>query len=282
MRKRLQAVAAAALAAAVVAAAPAGAQAYPPPVRSISVDDPTPAPGQAITVTLRTCTPRTVALIGIDLWLVAAPVVGPDGVARATVTVPPSLRPGRHAVSGLCVADGRLLFLTTTITVERAAGPPPGAPSGGPGATAPGGGPGGGPPVPPAGGAGAAPVPGPGSGTLTSGTGGGGAAVSPLVALAGGAPPADAPALFEEAARAHGVTGDGAAAGGEEAAGAGEAAAGGPDGPAAHDGGRAWWSTLVRVVPGMAGLGGVPVALAVGHRPRRRPARPARPVRVPA
>src|SRR5690606_9618430 len=161
-------------------------------------------------------------------WLVAAPVVGPDGVARATVTVPPSLRPGRHAVSGLCVADGRLLFLTTTITVERAAGPPPGAPSGGPGATAPGGGPGGGPPVPPAGGgAGAAPVPGPGSGTLTSGTGGGGAAVSPLVALAGGAPPADAPALFEEAARAHGVTGDGAAAGGEEAAGAGEAAAGG-------------------------------------------------------
>nr|MBO2503799.1 DUF1731 domain-containing protein [Thermoanaerobacterales bacterium] len=52
--------------------------------------------------------------------------------------------------------------------------------------------------------------------------------------------------------------------------------------PAAHDGGRAWWSTLVRVVPGMAGLGGVPVALAVGHRPRRRPARPARPVRVPA
>lgn len=102
------------------------------------------------------------------------------------------------------------------------------------------------------------------------------------MALAGGAPPADAPALFEEAARAHGVTGDGAAAGGEEAAGAGEAAAGGPDGPAAHDGGRAWWSTLVRVVPGMAGLGGVPVALAVGHRPRRRPARPARPVRVPA
>src|SRR5690554_662671 len=88
MRKRLPAVAAAALAAAIVAAAPAGAQAYPPPVRSITVDDPTPAPGQAITVAMRTCTPGTVALLGIDLWLVAAPTVGPDGAARASATVP--------------------------------------------------------------------------------------------------------------------------------------------------------------------------------------------------
>lgn len=279
MRKRLPAVAAAALAAAIVAAAPAGAQAYPPPVRSITVDDPTPAPGQAITVAMRTCTPGTVALLGIDLWLVAAPTVGPDGAARASATVPRALRPGRHAVSGLCLADGRLLFLTTTITVERARGPQAGGGAAGPGTATPAGGGGGaGPPAVPGPGAGAAAAG--GSGTLTSGTGAGGAAVSPLAPLAAAAPFADAPVIFEEAARAHGITGEpvGDGEGGAGAAGAEPAAT---TGPADAGGGRSGWSTVLRVVLGMAGLGGVPVALALGHRPRRTARRPARPARAP-
>jgi hypothetical protein len=83
MAKRLVAAVAVTAGAAVAlvgAASPLAAQTYPPPQSSITVDDATPAPGQEITVTLRTCKPGTVALLGIDLLLVAAPRVDADGV----------------------------------------------------------------------------------------------------------------------------------------------------------------------------------------------------------
>jgi hypothetical protein len=55
MTKRVFAVAAVVAAALAWAGVPASAQTYPP--NSITVDDSTPTPGQAITVTLRTCRP---------------------------------------------------------------------------------------------------------------------------------------------------------------------------------------------------------------------------------
>lgn len=249
MSKRVFAVAAVLVVALVWASGPAYGQTYPPPVRSITVDDATPAPGQAITVTLRTCRPRTVALIGIGLSLVATPTVGNDGVARATVTVPSRLRPGRHIVSGVCLApDLKPLFLTTTITIAASGAP------GNPGAAAPPSGTG----VAGAGGAGVT------SGMGSSGVGGGsgaGGSGGGLNGLNGPAVPADAPLIFEEAAAASGVTD----------AGVGRASAtasrSGADAPAGSDPGTL--STLARVALGIAALGGVPVALAVSRRPRR-------------
>ena len=98
----------------VMSAVSVGAQTYPPAPNAITVDDPTPIPGQVVTVTLRTCRPDTYALIGIGLSLVGTPRVDAQGVAVATVTVPASIRPGRHVVSGTCLgADWRPIFLTT-------------------------------------------------------------------------------------------------------------------------------------------------------------------------
>lgn len=263
MSKRVVAVAAVVAAALVCSASPVSAQAYPPPVHSITVDDATPAPGQAITVTMQTCRPGTIALIGIDLALVATPTVGADGVARATVTVPRHMRPGRHTVSGLCVtADRKPLFLTTTITVTPAGAPggPGGGGAGGGGGT--GGTGGGGTPAPAAGAAGA-PVGDPAGAAAPAGGGGsGGRNIAPTLAgLAGPAVPADAPDLFEDAAEAGGVTdvtevGTPAQATSERS-------------DATSGGGPGLLSTVARVALGVAALGGVPVALAVSRRPQR-------------
>ena len=123
MTKRVVAALGAGVAVLLVCAGGAGAQTYPPAPNTITVDDPTPDPGQVVTVTLATCRPGTIALLGIDLWLLGAPVVGADGVARAQVTVPTSIRPGRHIVSGVCITpSGRPMFLTTRITVPGRGG----------------------------------------------------------------------------------------------------------------------------------------------------------------
>ena len=244
MRKRVV-VAAVVAAALVLAGSPASAQSYPPPVRSITVDDATPAPGQSITVTLRTCKPGTFALIGVDLLLVATPTVGADGAAVATVEVPRFLRPGRHAVSGLCLApNNRPLFLTTFITVTPAGGAASGG--GGKGPT----------------GSLAASGPSDPSAPLASPAGGqagaSGAAPS-AAALDGPEVPADAAMLFEEAAASKGL-----AEGGPGAEAAAE-----PSGSGGDDGGPGLVPTLARVALGLAAVGGVPVALAVSRRPQR-------------
>src|SRR5262245_21708332 len=129
MRTRLLAVAAAVAAALVVAGgAPAGAQTYPPPAASLTVDNPAPTAGQAITVTMSGCRPDTFALFGVDQMLLGSGRVGSDGVARATISIPAALLPGSHTVSGFCIgANLRPLFLQTTIDV-RPAGPPPNTP----------------------------------------------------------------------------------------------------------------------------------------------------------
>jgi hypothetical protein len=263
MIKRFFAVAVVATAALAAAAVPASAQTYPPPSNSITVDDSTPAAGQAITVTLRTCRRGTVALLGIGLSLVGAPTVGSDGVARATVTVPARLQPGRHIVSGACLSPTwRPLFLTTVITVSAVSSGGGGGGAGAGGGTGAAGGSGGGTAAAPAGTAavgGAAPA-GNGGGAGAGSTGGG-AAASSLADLAGPQVPVDAPVLFEETAQANGVTDDGA----------------GSATPAASDAGRqespsepGTMSTIARVALGIAALGGVPVALAFSRRPPRR------------
>ncbi len=257
MSKRVLAVAAVAVAAlvAVGAGAPASAQTYPPPVRSITVDDTTPAPGQALTITLRTCRVGTIALLGIDLKLVAAPVVGADGVARASVTVPARLRPGRHVVSGACLSpDLRPLFLTTVITVPRpGSGTAPSADGGGV-VTAP------------AEGGGTA------GGSATGGAGGAGGSATArgaepaLDGLLGPGVPADAATLFGDTAAANGVTGDGSTGGSDEVA---HAQRSGSSTPAAADSDPGPLATIARVALGLAALGGVPVALAISRRPSR-------------
>jgi hypothetical protein len=245
-------------------AAPLAAQSYPPPRNTITVDDATPAPGQAITVALQTCRPRTTALLGIDLLLVAAPTVGADGVARATVTVPRRLPPGRHTVSGACLTpDLQSLFLRTTIVVTAPGG---GNGGGGGGGGAAGGG--------SSGGTGGQPAAGPGGSPGASGLGGSSPAGSStggsgatgtgpsLATLDGPRVPEDAPALFEEAAEANGVTEDGESPGTATARRSTEAAAGSGSDPGPL-------ATVARVVLGAAALGGVPVALAISRRPPR-------------
>jgi hypothetical protein len=265
MAKRLVAAVAVTAGAAVAlvgGAAPLAAQSYPPPQNTITVDDATPAPGQAITVTLQTCRSRTIALLGIDLLLVAAPTVGADGVARATVTVPRLLRPGRHTVSGACLTpDLQPLFLRTTIVVTA-----PGGGSGGGGGGAAGGGTSGGTggqrTAAPGGSPGASGLG--GSSPAGSSTGGSGATGTgpSLAMLDGPRVPQDAPALFEEAAEANGVTEDGESPGTATARRSTEAAAGSGSDPGPL-------ATVARVVLGAAALGGVPVALAISRRPPR-------------
>jgi hypothetical protein len=261
MIKRVLAVAAAVVAAfaALGSGAPASAQTYPPPVRSITVDDTTPAPGQSLTITLRTCKAGTIALLGIDLKLVATPTVGADGAARATVTVPARIRPGRHVVSGACLTpELRPLFLTTVITVSGPGGG--GGPAGGGGGAAA--------IPPPAGGDGAssgAPAPGGAAAAPSGATSGGRPAAPSLDGLAGPGAPSDAAVLFGDTAAANGITGDGVTEGGDgiataQRSGATSPQSGSDPGPLA---------TIARVTLGVAALGGVPVALAISRRPRR-------------
>jgi hypothetical protein len=304
MTKRVLAVAAAGVAAAAAAAAavvwagtPASAQTYPPPVRSITVDDTTPAPGQTITISLRTCRPGTIALLGIDLKLVATPRVGADRVARASVTVPSRLRPGRHTVSGACLTpELQPLFLTTVIDVtgrggsggagggSPAAGGTAPTPPAAPPAPAGAGGPASGvAPGPAAGGSGAAPgssgaAPG-GSGAAPGGSGvassssraassgsGSGPAAPSLGGLAGSDVPADAADLFGNAAAAGGITAEGVTPGGDGLATAQRSEA---TDAATGDSDPGLLATIARVTLGVAALGGVPVALAISPRPRR-------------
>ncbi|HEX5945422.1 MAG TPA: hypothetical protein VFY82_04065 [Acidimicrobiales bacterium] len=260
MSKRVMAVAAAVVAAvvAVGAGAPASAQTYPPPVRSITVDDTTPAPGQAITITLRTCRAGTIALLGIDLKLVAAPAAGADGVASATVTVPRHLQPGRHVVSGACLSPDLLpLFLTTVITVSASGSGA--APSGDGGVAAA---------SPPAAGGGGT---GGGAATGADGSTGAGGAAPSLAGLAGPDVPADAASLFVDTAAANGITAEGVT--GEGATGAEDDVAmaqrSGSSTPASTDDDPGVLATIARVTLGLAALGGVPVALAISRRPSR-------------
>ena len=259
MITRVFAVAAVAAIVAVGAGTPAFAQTYPPPVRSITVDDPTPAPGQAITIALRTCKAGTTALLGIDLKLVAAPIVGAAGVARSTVTVPSRLRPGRHIVSGACLApDLHPLFLTAVITVTRPGGNP--APGGGDGTVA----------TPPGGSGTDA-----GGGTTGAGSGGAGGsggdgAAPALDGLAGPGGPTDAATLFGDAAAANGITADGVTAEGSTGGSDDVAAAqrSGASTPVSTGSDPGTLATIARVTLGVAALGGVPVALAISRRPR--------------
>lgn len=96
---------------------PASAQTYPPPSNSITVDDPTPVPGQTITVSMQVCRPGTRALFGLDLRYAADGVADARGVARADVLIPPTTDPGRHLITGTCLRPD-LLPLTTWITVQ--------------------------------------------------------------------------------------------------------------------------------------------------------------------
>jgi hypothetical protein len=241
MRMRLVAVAAAVAAALVVAGgAPAGAQTYPPPQASLTVDDATPAPGQAVVVTMSGCRPDTFALFGVDVILLGSARVGSDGVARASITIPAALPPGSRTVSGFCLgANGLPLFLRTTINVTRAV-PPPSTP-------------------PPAGGSGSG---GSGSGIGRVGHRGPRGPVPSPDALAAPTLPADAPVLFEDAAEANGVP-----AGGDPVATATPARAGSAD--------IGLFSTMARVGLGLAAIFGVPVALAFSRRPPRAAPRPA-------
>jgi hypothetical protein len=245
-----------------VAAPAASAQTYPPPVRSITVDDPTPVPGQTITVTFQTCRARTTALIGVGLSLAAAPRADARGVATARFTLPTRMRPGRHTVLGACLApDLRPLVLTTTITVAA-----PAAGSGGGGGAAGGGAAGG--PGSGGGAAGSAPAtslaPGSTGGEIEGAGGGatGGGSAPSLAPLGGaGAPaPATAATLFEETAATYGVTDGPATAEAADGRSVG-------DGDGSSDSGLL--ATIARVLLGLAAVAGVPVALALSRQPER-------------
>lgn len=261
MIERVGAVAAVA-AALLVSGAPVAAQTYPPPVNSITVDDNTPAPGQAIAVTLRTCRAGTTALIGIDLRLLATPVVDADGAARASVTVPADLRPGPHKVTGVCrPPQGFLVVVGTTITVT---GPAAGGDGGSDGNQSDGAAPGGDAGGTDAGGDAGATTSGSGT-TAQGGSRHGGRAIAPAFgALDGALDPDKAGALYEDAVEASVPTAPAAA--GDGAVPVFDPPSREPV-PTASDPGPL--STVARVTLGVAALGGVPVALAVSRRPRR-------------
>ena len=261
MSKRLFAVAAAVAVVFVVAGGmQAGAQTYPPPPASLTVDDPTPAPGQAVTVTMSGCQPATFALFGVDVILLGSARAGSDGVAQATVTIPAALPAGAHTVSGFCIGANHLpLFLRTTITVTPASAPAPAPPTTTPpaaGASGSGG---------QSGGSGAGSSSSGRSGAGRAGRSGTAAVVPSPDVLASPTLPVDAPTLFEDAAEASGVPAGGSsgssAAQGDPDPTAAAATAGTADiGPL---------STVARVGLGLAAIFGVPVALAFSRRPGR-------------
>ena len=276
MSHRQFAVAAAIVAAlAVAGSAPAGAQSYPPPQHSLTVDDDTPTPGQTITVTMSTCRTGTLALFGVDLLLVGSARAGGDGVASGPVTVPAAITPGAHTVSGWCIGTDLLpLFLRTAVTVVPAGGDPaPPAPD--PGMVTPPPGDGGGS------GGGGAVVDDPATG---SGPAGAGRSSRPRPApspdaLAGPALPADAAAMFEDAAAANGIPAAPTPAATSRPAASGGGGASEPaDRATSQDGSDAGaMPTAARVALGLAAIGGVPVALAFSRGPRTAPRR----LRVP-
>ena len=255
MSKRLFAVAAAVAAVLVVAGGlQAGAQTYPPPPASLTVDDPTPAPGQAITVTMSGCQPATFALFGVDVILLGSARVGSDGVAQTTVTIPAALPAGAHTVSGFCIGANHLpLFLRTTITVTPATATPA-TPT-----TTP----------PAAGGSGTGPGSsgsGGRSGTGRAGRSGTAATVPSPDSLAAPAVPADASTLFEDAAEANGVPAGGSSPSAASSGRDSEPAATAASASTADVGPL---STVARVALGLAAIFGVPVALAFSRRPGR-------------
>lgn len=232
MGKRVFAAATTAVAGLVLVGGPVAAQTYPPPADSIAVDDSTPVRGQTLAVTLQTCKPGTIALIGFDLSLGSTPTVGGDGVAQGTVTVPSWARLGQHTVSGACLApDHHPVVLTTNVTVVAdLAG----------------------------GGTAATPPPGGGGGRIYRPAG-----VGSLAALDTSAVPASAEALYETAAAFNGAN-EGGRGPGQPALQRSQAGDAG-----ATDSDPGTLSTVARVVLGVAALGGVPVALAISRRPRR-------------
>lgn len=253
MLKRVVAAAVAGVAALVLVAAGAGAQTYPPPANSITVDDPTPAPGQAVAVTLKTCRPGTFALIGIDLTLLATPVVGADGAARATITVPSRITPGRHVVSGACLGPTWQPVVQSTYIQVVAAPTSGGGGGGGTGGAVPsGGGSGtvGGDPA-------AAGAPVETASGASAGAGGGGTsgrtAMPSFDGLAAPVAPSDAALVYENAALAGGPTDGAGEVGGTPR---------GDDRSGAGDSGPGPLGTIVRVVFGLLAIGGVPVAMA--------------------
>jgi hypothetical protein len=273
MTKRLFAMAAVVVASLAGAGGPpAGAQSQPPPA-GITVDDDTPTPGQTITVTMRTCPAGARALFGVDLVLVGPARADGDGVAAAAVTVPSSLVPGPHTVSGWCRGAGlRPLFLRTAITVvadqPAPAVPQPPAP---PDAAVP----------PPADHDAVVPPPdgdrGPGGAAGGSVPGGGSPTPRPLPA-----PSPDAlagPALPTDAAAGEGVPATAAPAPVASRAAPAGAAAAEPAARATPEPGSDLGplSTLARVALGLAAVAGVPVALAFSRGPRD----PARRLRIP-
>jgi LPXTG-motif cell wall-anchored protein len=101
-----------------VVLAPAGvasAQTYPPPPGGITPSDPTPDPGQTITVTATACAPGATVRFYFNGELFAEAVADEDGVATVQLTIPADAVPG---VTYTIQAVGcRPEILSTTVTI---------------------------------------------------------------------------------------------------------------------------------------------------------------------
>lgn len=124
MFERTILVAAAMVAALVVGAAPAGAQQYPPADDFLTVDDVTPTPGQAVTLTSGTYVegaPVTLSIASVPSRLGTATADAAGAVSLSGV-VPAEIELGAHTITATGTAPGGPLTQSITITVVAPGG----------------------------------------------------------------------------------------------------------------------------------------------------------------
>lgn len=110
---------AAATAALVVGAAPAGAQQYPPSNNSVTIDDVTPHPCQAVTITAATYSPGSTVefTLASTLTALGSATADANGVATLTAAIPDGTEPGDHTITATGTSENGPLSQSITVDV---------------------------------------------------------------------------------------------------------------------------------------------------------------------
>jgi len=105
-----------------VAAVPAAAQEYPPTTRSLNVSSGTVAPGGSVTVSGTGCASAAAVALAVDGAAAGTATADAGGAFSAPVTVP-SGASGSVEITATCdEADGGVLTLTATVSIQSAGG----------------------------------------------------------------------------------------------------------------------------------------------------------------
>lgn len=97
----------------------AAAQDYAPGGNTITADDTTVAPGEAIVLGIQICQPSTSATFELDSTTsLGSATAGSNGRATLTATIPSTTSAGTHTIEGSCMgSNGQPLVQVLSITV---------------------------------------------------------------------------------------------------------------------------------------------------------------------